>query len=338
MTISTTPQAVTADPAAYSAVIDGAAYYDNNATGRIWMRGRDRAALLHRLTTNDIERLTPGQGLAAVFPTPIGRMIDLVSVHALEDALFIVTSPGQGPAVYRHLKQNIFFNDQVTLQPAGNTLGRIELYGPQAPALLATLGLPEDLPLYGVAKAAWNGVELIVTRIRPIGGQGFALHAPSEHTAALVAALNAAGARALDAATYEVLRVEQGYPAVRAEISTEYIPLEANLWDAISFSKGCYVGQEIIARMESRGRLAKVLRGLRLPADVPAPAPGAPIKLAAGGKEAGDLTSVVASPRFGRIGLAYVRSAHCEPGTRLKVGDAEAEVVALPFERSIETR
>jgi aminomethyltransferase len=83
--------------------------------------------------------------------------------------------------------------------------------------------------------------------------------------------------------------------------------------------------------MESRGRLAKVLRGLRLPADVPAPAPGAPIKLAAAGKEAGDLTSVVSSPRFGRIGLAYVRSAHCAAGTRLLAGDAEAEVVELPF-------
>lgn len=331
MTHETVSSTVALEPTAYRAALVGAALYDNTATGRIWMRGADRAALLHRLTTNDIERLQPGQGLAAVFTTPIGRMIDLVYVHALADALLIITSPERGPAVYRHLKQNIFFNDKVTLQPAGTTLGRSELYGPQAPAALAALGLPADLPLHGVTTAAWNGVEVIVTRIAPLGSQGFALHAPPEQHAALTAALSAAGALDLNQPTYDVLRVEQGYPAVGYEISTAYIPLEANLWDAISFSKGCYVGQEIIARMESRGRLAKVLRGLRLPADVPTPAPGAPIKLAAAGKEAGDLTSVVSSPRFGRIGLAYVRSAHCAAGTRLLAGDAEAEVVELPF-------
>jgi tRNA-modifying protein YgfZ len=315
----------------YSAALEGAAFADASATGRIWMRGDDRAALLHRLTTNDIERLQSGQGVAAVFTTPIGRMIDLVSVHALDDALLIVTSPGQGPAVYRHLKQNIFFNDKVTLQPAGNTLGRVELYGPQAPAVLAALGLPAELTLHGIATAPWHDAAVLLTRINPIGGQGFALHAPPEQTAALQAALTGAGAVGLDVATHAVLRVEQGYPAIGSEISTEYIPLEANLWDAISFSKGCYVGQEIIARMESRGRLAKVLRGLRLLDAVAAPAPGAPIKLAADGKAAGDLTSVVVSPRFGRIGLAYVRSAFCAPGTRLLAGAVAAEVVELPF-------
>lgn len=331
MTMSTLPQAVTAEPAAYNAALTGAAVFDNSATGRIWMRGADRAALLHRLTTNDIERLTPGHGLHAVFTTPIGRMIDLVAVHALDDALFIVTSPGQGPAVYRHLKQNIFFNDKVTLQPAGNALSRSELYGPQAATLLAALGLPAELPLHGIAKTTWNDVEVLVTRINPIGGQGFALHVPPEQTPALHAALHAAGAAVLDEATFRVLQVEQGYPASGYEISTAYIPLEANLWDAISFSKGCYVGQEIIARMESRGRLAKMLRGLRLAADVAAPAPGSPIKLAVEGKEAGDLTSVVVSPRFGPIGLAYVRSAHCAPGTPMLAGAVEAAVVELPF-------
>jgi folate-binding protein YgfZ len=124
--------------------------------------------------------------------------------------------------------------------------------------------------------------------------------------------------------------VEAGHGAFGRELSEEYIPLETGLWDAISFNKGCYVGQEIIARMESRGRLAKQLCGLRLPEGLP-DGLALPAKLDAAGKEAGDLTSVVESPRHGLIGLAYVRSAHAEPGGRLAVGGADAEVAELPF-------
>jgi aminomethyltransferase len=331
MTTSVEASVAVCDPVADRAALVATAQIDQSATGRIWMRGKDRAALLHRLTTNNIEALQPGQGVATVFTTPIGRMIDLVSVHALDDALMIVTGPNQGPTVYRHLKQNIFFHDQVTLQAAGNSLARIAVYGPQVAQVLTALDLPAALPLHGIAQASWQGNTVLVTAIPPLGGGGAALHLAPEQAPALQAALTAAGTTPLDPATFAVLRVEQGYPATGNEISTAYIPLEANLWDAISFSKGCYVGQEIIARMESRGRLAKVLRGLRLPTTVPTPQPGAPLKLSADGKEAGDLTSVVTSPRFGRIGLAYVRSAHCEPGTRLQVEAGDADVCALPF-------
>jgi aminomethyltransferase len=142
------------------------------------------------------------------------------------------------------------------------------------------------------------------------------------------AALLQAGARPMGQAAYEVLRVEAGYAAHGHELSLEYIPLETGLHDAVSFTKGCYVGQEIISRMDSRKRLAKQLRGLRLSGLAEAPA-----RLAVAGKEAGDLTSVVQSPRFGPIGLAYVRTAHAEPGTRVEIADSDVsgEVVALPF-------
>jgi aminomethyltransferase len=133
----------------------------------------------------------------------------------------------------------------------------------------------------------------------------------------------------LDEASFDILRVERGYGAFGRELSQEYIPLETGLLDAVSFTKGCYVGQEIIARMESRNRLAKQLRGLRL--SRPAAAPG---KLDVDGKEAGDLTSAVVSPRFGPIALAYVRSAHAAPGGVVGIAgsDARGEVVELPFD------
>src|SRR5690242_9652191 len=96
-----------ADMAAYAAAHEGAAFYDGGASGRIWMRDRDAASLLHRLSTNQIEKLAPGQGARTVLTTPIGRIIDLLTVHRLEDGLLLVTSPGNGTAVFRHLKKNI---------------------------------------------------------------------------------------------------------------------------------------------------------------------------------------------------------------------------------------
>src|SRR5690348_8520483 len=98
-----TESLATAAPAGYQAALEGVAFYDESGAGRIFMRGRDRANLLHRLTSNDIVRLRPGQGARTVLTTPIGRIIDLLTVHSLEDALLIVTSEGQGPAIFAHL-------------------------------------------------------------------------------------------------------------------------------------------------------------------------------------------------------------------------------------------
>lgn len=315
---------------AYTAAYEAAVLYDDTARGRIWMRDRDRAALLHRLSTNQIEKLLPGQGTQTVLTTPIGRIIDLLSVYVLEDALLLVTSPGQGPAVLRHLRKNIFFNDKLKVEDASVDLGQLMLYGPRAAEMLAGLGLPAELPAFGIAPAEQAGAQLWVARALPIGGVGFGVFAPPETLAGLAEALRTAGAADLSQETYDVLRVEHGQAAFGHELSAEYIPLETGLWDAISFNKGCYVGQEIIARMESRGRLAKQLRGLRFHAGPPAE-PALPLKFAVEDKEAGDLTSLVESPRYGLIGLGYVRTAYVEPGTILDAGGAQAEVCELPF-------
>lgn len=331
MTVSITQ----ARRAAYDAALSGGALYDCAPRGRILMRDRDRAALLHRLSTNTIEGLAPGQGAETVLTTPIGRIIDLLSVYTLEDALLLVSSPGRGAAIAGHLRKNIFFNDKVKLEDATATLGQLAVYGPRAAELLTAAGLPvEGLPTHGIVATTWGDAQLYIARCRPLGGAGYWLIAPPAALVALGATIQEAGAAPLDEDTHEVLRVEAGYGAYGRELSQEYIPLETGLWGAVSFSKGCYVGQEIIARMESRGRLAKRLRGLRFATAPLLPeAPATPLaKLDAGGKEAGDLTSLVASPRHGLIGLAYVRTAHAEPGTRLLVAGAEAEVAELPFE------
>jgi aminomethyltransferase len=334
----------------YYAALNGAAFADEGAAGRIFMRGKDRAALLQRLSTNDIVRLRPGQGARTVLTTPIGRIIDVLTVHALEEALLIATSQGQGGPVWAHLKKNIFFNDQVSLEAAGRSHGQLALYGANATAVLeqlsgSTLG---ELGLQHTATIELAGAQALVARREPIGGTSWTLYPPAERLDAVRDALLASGVAPIDAGTLDVLRVEHGYPAFGRELSQEYIPLETGLLDAVSFTKGCYVGQEIIARMESRGRLAKVLRGLKLTSDDRRPTTDsesdpfvfgrssfvAPMKLNVDGKEAGDLTSVVVSPRFGPIGLAYVRSAHAEPGGSVGIAGTSirGEVVELPFD------
>lgn len=313
---------------AYRAAATNAVYFDRSTTGCVEVTGRDRLALVHRLSTNAVANLTPGQGQITVLTTNIGRIIDLVTVLALDDnTIWVATSANRGPDVATYFKRNMFFNDQFAVRDLTQTLNQMRVYGPQATALLEQLtGLDLGaVELWHHVGAEIDGFPVRLVKIRPIHGAGWSLFVDVAAADALSEALDKAGAALLDRATFTVLRVEAGYPAV-AELNQEYIPLEANLWDAVSFNKGCYVGQEIIARMDSRGRLAKKLMGLELSGPVPTPG-----ELLADGKNAGDVTSVVWSPALERhIGLGYVRT-NFATGAALQVGDQTARVVELPF-------
>jgi glycine cleavage system aminomethyltransferase T len=174
-------QALDTATADYHAALNSAALADEGGAGRVFMRGKDRAALLQRLSTNDIARLRPGQGARTVLTTPIGRIIDVLTVHVLEDALLIVTSPGQGGLVWAHLKKNIFFNDQVSLEAAGRSHGQLALYGPGAAARLeqvSGVGLGELRPQH-TATIDLAGVQVLVARREPRGGAAFTLKPPA---------------------------------------------------------------------------------------------------------------------------------------------------------------
>ncbi len=314
----------------YHAALNAAVVLDTSHHGRIVLRDRDRAALLQRLSTNDIEHLSPGQGARTVLTNHNGRIIDLLTVYVLADELLVVTGPGQGSQMIGLLRKNIFFNDKVKLEDTGSALFQCSLYGPDSARMLSDLTSVDvtDLPLHAIRSVAVDALPFSIARSLPLGGNGFDLFCPADQQARLWGALVHAGARPMGQEAFEYLRVEAGYAAWGRELSLEYIPLETGLWDAVSFTKGCYVGQEIIARMESRKRMAKQLRGLHLSGIL-----AAPTSLQVEGKDAGDLTSVVESPRFGPIGLAYVRTAYGEPGTTVGIVDSNitGKVVALPF-------
>src|SRR6476660_4384001 len=168
--------------AGYHAALNGAALADEGGAGRVFMRGKDRAALLQRLSTNDIAPLRPGQGARTVLTTPIGRIIDVLTVHALEDALLIVSSPGQGGPVWAHLKKNIFFNDQVSLEAAGRSHGQLALYDPAAAALIEQVpgAALSDLQPQHTATIELAGVSVPVARREQSGGASLTLYLPEQ--------------------------------------------------------------------------------------------------------------------------------------------------------------
>lgn len=286
-------------------------WYDRSAAqGRLIFTGRDRIDLVHRMSTNDLTNMQQGQGRATVLTTALARIIDrLIVLERGETALMLA---GQPEIVRNWLQRHIFWQDQVKIRDASAELGQGEIHGPQAAALAEQIAPgAASLPMHHFIER--DG--LIVARTFALDTDGFALIAPPE----MLADLRGRAMRDVpegSAAQYEQLRIEAGLPASGHELTEDYIPLEAGLWDAVSFSKGCYIGQEIIARMESRNKLAKVLVRLRL--DGPA-AEGAALR--SDGAEIGTLTSVA-----GQAALGFVKPEFATPGTALIAGEVAAVV------------
>ena len=306
--------------------------------GRILVAGKDRASYLQGLLTNDIEALTPGVGCYAAYLTAQGRMITDLWVYELGDVMLLALPRAVKDAVLAKLDQFIFSED-VQLGDVTDTLAAVAIVGPDAARIAAhVLGLERDtlttLPEHGALRCTVHGEPMIVLRVTDTGEPGFELVGPRERMPALLDLLRTAGAVDVDAATADLLRVEAGVPRFGSDMDEETIPLEAGIENqAISFSKGCYVGQEVIIRVLHRGhgRVARRLVGLTFDAGQPPPPRGA--RLLVDGKDVGEVTSSAASPALGRpIALGYVKRDFTAPGTVVIASTgAGGEIVSLPF-------
>lgn len=295
------------------------------AQGRLELTDRDRFKLLHNMSTQDFNTLQPSEGRPAVLTTALARIIDRVIVYhrtGAEVALMLT----HYPAVVRSwLQRHIFFNDKVRLRDASAEWGQIECYGAGAEAAAASLApIAAALPIHHLVEFPVEGGTALIARTYPLLGAGFTVIAPMTALPALKAALlTHDGAVEGGPALYDRLRIEAGLAGAPGELTEDYLPLEAGSWDAVSFNKGCYIGQEIIARMESRQKLAKVLVKLRLPK---LPSLGAAIR--AGERTVGSVTSAAMTTE-GAVALGYVKIDAADPGTRLSVTSTdEAELVA----------
>ncbi|MBE0688610.1 MAG: glycine cleavage system protein T, partial [Anaerolineae bacterium] len=241
----------------------------------------------------------------------------------------VLTEPGRGPALQAYLQHNIFFNDEARIADLAGQTHQFVLHGPVAGAVMTQMDAAlAGLPVFGGAAVTLAETPIYAARIKPVSVDAWALIVPRDRAAQVWTALLALGAseglRPAGSLIYNMLRIRAGRPAAHAELTDAFIPLELGLWDEVSFSKGCYTGQEIIARMESRGRLARTIVRLRLSA-----AQTAPLDLVAGGRSAGTLTSSVTTPDGEHLGIGVVRLAHAQAGVQLQAGETTATVIDL---------
>jgi folate-binding protein YgfZ len=307
---------------AYRALVDGVALVDRSERGKLALTGGEAKAFLHGQVTNDIEGLEPGSGCYAAFLTHKGKMLGDLRVLDTGDELLLDCERVALQELFTMIRRFKLGRD-VELHKRTLERGLLSLIGPGARAAAGAPDLPATEHAHRAAEVGGAPVRLIATDV------GVDVLCDAADTERVAAALGAAGAVPVEEAEAEVRRVETGRPRFGVDLDDSVIPQEAGLNErAVSFTKGCYVGQETVARLFYRGKPNRHLRGLRLSAPVAA---GAPLRL--GEREVGRLGSVASSPVHGPIALALVRR-EAEPGTTLAVGDdgaVTATVVDLPF-------
>ena len=315
----------------YEIVRDGGAGLIDLSTqrGRIRVSGSEATMFLNGLITNDVKSLAQNRWMPAVFPTVQGRLIGAVRVIR-----------GGGP-------EFLIDTETASHEPVLTTVSRFTLAGDfkvtdvtDATALLTLQGQgaaeilqkvfnqgASDLPENGVGETTWQNVPVTIIRATHTGEDGFDIVIDSSRKAELQQALEAAGAQPVGDDTLEILRVEAGIARFGQDMDDTNVVPETNLDDAVSYTKGCYVGQEIIVRIKHRGHPAKKLTGLRFKTDQEIEA-GAIIR-SQENQEIGRVTSGVISPRLGSIGLGYVRYEYLSEGTQVIVGDGIEAIVGL---------
>jgi tRNA-modifying protein YgfZ len=307
----------------------GVAIYDSSDWGKILVSDRDRLRFLHNQSTADFEQRQSGEGCDTVFVTSTARTIDLATGLILDDEVLLIVSPNRREYLVNWLDKYIFFADRVKLKDVTDTLASLTLMGAGSVSMLEQLGCPKltTLPLHSHQIHNVNGIEVRIALGTGLGLPGYQLICARDKLALLKQAIVDLGAITLDEEAWECLRILQGRPKPDAELTEDYNPLEVGLWDTISFTKGCYIGQETIARLNTYKGVKQYLWGIKLSGSVPA---GTVITSA--GEKVGMLTSC--SEIDGEIlGLGYVRSKAGGVGLKVMVGNLEGEIIDLPFIR-----
>ncbi|MCM1983736.1 CAF17-like 4Fe-4S cluster assembly/insertion protein YgfZ [Lyngbya confervoides] len=320
------------DEAALQAVEQSVALCDRSHWGRIEISDRDRQSFLHNQSTNEIKTLQPGQGCETVIVTSTARTLDLVTVYCLEDSLLLLTSPNRRAQLLSWLDRYIFFQDKVKLTDLSAQTGTFSLIGPESEALLQHLGWTLPTQAHHHTVHLFGSQEVRVAKGSGLASAGYTLIFEADIAGSLWRSLREAGAAPLGESGWEQLRIQQGRPKADAELTEDYNPLEAGLWHTVSLNKGCYIGQETLARLNTYDGVKQRLWGLVLADPVE---PGTSILVE--DKKVGVITSV-ASRGDQAVSLGYVKTKAGEAGTLVQIGSATAKLIEVPFlTRSIST-
>lgn len=306
---------------AYDALRQDAVVWMPPAPDLLRLSDDDRVDFLQRMTTNDIKRLRSNESCVTVLTSPTAKIVHVFTVMADDGVLWLLPAPGEGAALERHLRGQIFFMDKVRVSRPEAPITRLRVVGPHAADALARIGL-DELP---DAEGGWlHRGDFVVLKQEEFDLPGYELLVPSDRSADVLERL---ALLSLDEATYTVRRIELGRPAAGAELVGEYSPLEAGLAWACAENKGCYTGQEIIARQITYDKVTRSLVGLRGDMSL---VPGAVIM--AEGRPIGQVTSAAFSPALqAPIALAILKRPHHLPGTALTVDGMAASVTSCPM-------
>ncbi len=313
--------------AEYTAALSGAILVPDSGGARFRMLGPDARDYLHRMASNDFLSLTPGQGARGCILEVDGRLIADFRAWIIDEETILVETAAETLVPLMTALEKYIIMERLELEDATAELDRTTVLGSGARGC-ASEALGQDVN--GISEwrcVAADPLVLVGTALGQVSGLD--IYSPQAQTVELRDALSKAGTLDGSRQTLDIFRVEAGEPAWGAELTNRTIPLEANLVGrAVSFTKGCYPGQEIIARIHSRGQPAKQLRGIRLEGTVP-PAPDTDVVW--DGNAVGVVTSAVQSPRLGVIAMAYLDKNHLDPDQPVTVGGVPGVTSLLPF-------
>jgi len=309
----------------YAAAREAVAYRVLAGAGCVRLGGATRFDYLQRQTTNDLGLLSAARALPNILTSATGRAVELFTMLEDGEDYLLLTPPERGAALADFFQKRIFFNDQVSVEDESAAWVQFEICGPKAAQALQSLGIQAPPKPDAVAQGRVDDWKL-----RAIGqlGTSWRLLAEAGATAAIEAALAGAGAAALNDEAAELLRIEAGLPGA-PELNGDYTPFELGLGDWVSATKGCYTGQEVLARQVTYD---KVTRGLARLALDQAAEQGA--EVVAEGKVVGKVTAVAMSPTLGMLALAVLRKPHNEAGSQVMVkskGGSSQSAVVIPF-------
>ncbi len=325
----------------YEAVRKKAGLFDLSARGKLRLAGKEYIKFLQGMLTNDVVKLTDGDGAYAAVLTVKGRMLSDMRVYKELDSVLLDLEPGLNVKV-KDLLLKYRLSYKATVDDVTEELSLFSVQGPESKNVLKAAGITvPELKEYGHFKAAIFGMEVICASADRTGEGGFDLYVPAGSAEEVwnyllekgkSFGMEPVGSRALD-----VLRVEAGIPVYGRDMDEDTIPIEAGIWDALSFEKGCYIGQEVVARIKWRGHVNRHLSGIVMEEGF---TPSAGAEIFAGEKKIGRITSPAFSPALGRgVALGYVRREFVEPGTEVDISSPEGTkgkgaIRPLPFVQS----
>lgn len=316
------------------ALLDGAGLADLSARTQIEVSGTDRASFLHNLSTNEIRKLKPGGGCEAFFCDPRGHIQSHAYIYCREQSLVIDSVPGAANVLLPHLDRYLIRED-VQLTDRSGEWCKLLLAGPRSSELLTRLPGVDPAALAGrvaTTEASVANVDVQLRRFDFAGPDSYVVVSARADRDAIWKALTTAGAAPCGDQAIEVMRIAAGSPLFGVDITSRNLPQEVSRDDrTISFVKGCYLGQETVARIDALGHVNRLLCGLRFSfagsGDLPA---AAGMALTVAGQSVGEITSAARSTRLGQVGLGYVRREHAAPGSRLNSPAGAVEVATLP--------